>query len=152
MLVVLFMIIAVVVISLGILYRADMAAAGGHNYALRTQADYIAWAGLEHARAMILANPDDPNDPANPNNKAPYTLDDNGTYYYYLSPIGEPNLLADPNCRRYDDIECIVYYNKDNTRTNPCSVLTTSILYDLNSKTAWFTNIHRPALPEDAAP
>lgn len=141
LLVVLFMIMAVVVISLGILYRADMAAAGAQNYALRTQADYIAWAGLEHARALILANPNDPNTPDNPNHQAPYTLDDNGIYYYYLSPIGEPNQLADPNCWRYDSIECKVYYNKDNTQTNPRSILTTSILYDPNSHTAWFTNI-----------
>jgi len=160
MLVVLFMIIAVVVISLGILYRADMAAAGGHNYALRTQADYIAWAGLEHARAEILANPNVPNPDIN---EALFSLDYDGdevkndfVYQLNIDPVAD---TYDPN--EYT-VTCKVYYHKDienpppEEPPAPRSILKATVSYEdpgePDSPRAWFTNIHRPALPEDAAP
>ena len=142
MLAVLFIIMMVVVVSLGILYRSDMALAGGHNYTLRTQADYIAWAGLEHARALILAYPEDPNDPENPN-KVPYALDEGNVFSYTLLPIGDPN-ITDPNLWCYD-IGCEVYYTKT-AATQPYSKLTATVLYDPNvlAPKAWFTNIRHP--------
>ena len=143
MLAVLFIIMMVVVVSLGILYRSDMALAGGHNYTLRTQADYIAWAGLEHARALILNTPDNPVHPENPDNDAPFALDERNVFYYTLLPIGEPN-ITDPNLWRYD-VGCEVYYTKT-TATQPCSKLTATVLYDPNglAPKAWFTNIRHP--------
>jgi len=137
LLVVLFMIMAVVVISLGILYRADMAAAGGHNYALRTQADYIAWAGLEHARALILTNPEATNRPTITNML--FTLDNE---FFYELKINDPQIEIIPH--RYE-VNCTTYYNKPEATTHPYSQLKATVLYedDPASKKAWFTNIRR---------
>ncbi len=141
MLIVLFMIIAVVAISLGILYRADMAAAGGHNYALRTQADYIAWAGLEHARALILANPSLPDSDYN---QAPFTLDEASLFYYHLTI--DPNVASiDPNNAPWQyAVACEVYYQKDPSPRSR-SAMTASVLYDPNAleANAWLTDIRR---------
>jgi cytoskeletal protein CcmA (bactofilin family) len=58
LLVVLFIIIAATIISLGFLSRSDIELACGKNMVIRTQMDYLAESGLEHARGMIL-NPQD---------------------------------------------------------------------------------------------
>jgi hypothetical protein len=137
LLVVLFIVAAVVSVSMGILYRSDLAAAGAHNYALRTQADYIAWGGLEHVRALILANPDDPNE------NAAFSLGDETPFFYILKPSpGEPD-KADPNRWQYD-VACEVYYN-NSPSTQPYSKLTATVLYDPNilDPHAWFTHIRR---------
>ncbi len=152
LLVVLFMIMAVVVISLGILYRADMAAAGGHNYALRTQADYIAWGGLEHARALILADNKSGtlNAPVNPqylNNNAPAELDGDENFSFILEPAYDPQTIT--NHPQYDllwryDLVCKVRYDKTGATTRPFSELSATILYNPDTQRAWFTNIRRP--------
>jgi hypothetical protein len=148
MLAVLFIIMMVVVVSLGILYRSDMALAGGHNYALRTQADYIAWAGLEHARALILAD----QVPENPIQTPLFSLDndnnhdakDDFIYQLSITKTSDPNSI--PNAF---SVESKVYYqkNKDASvsegRVAPGSKLTATVLYDPNvlAPKAWFTNI-----------
>lgn len=141
LLVVLFLVMAVVSVSLGILYRADLAAASGHSYTLRTQADYIAWAGLEHARTAIIANP---NLAETAFSKAPFTLDEDALFYYLLTI--DPNTASiDPNSApwRYA-VECEVYYDKDQTQSAR-SKLAATILYDPNtlSTGAWLTRIRR---------
>jgi len=60
LLVVLFVVMAVTVLSLGFLSRSDVELACGKNMILRTQMDYMAESGLEHARGLIL-NPQDVN-------------------------------------------------------------------------------------------
>ena len=57
-LVVLFVIMAATVISLGFIARSDVELAFGRNTALRMQMDYLAESGLEHAKALIT-NPQD---------------------------------------------------------------------------------------------
>ncbi|MHC5061964.1 MAG: hypothetical protein ACYTFK_12870 [Planctomycetota bacterium] len=57
-LVVLFVIMAATIISLSFIARSDVELAFGNNMALRMQMDYIAEAGLEHAKALIT-NPQD---------------------------------------------------------------------------------------------
>ena len=54
MLVVLLIVMAVTVLSLGFLSRSDVELACGANMGLRTQNDYLAESGLEHARGLIL--------------------------------------------------------------------------------------------------
>ena len=54
LLVVLFIVMAITVLSLGFLSRSDVELACGENMALRTQMDYLAESGLEHARGLIL--------------------------------------------------------------------------------------------------
>ncbi len=58
MLVVLFIVMAVTILSLGFLSRSDIELACGENMALRTAMDYLAESGLQHARGLIL-NPQD---------------------------------------------------------------------------------------------
>ena len=58
LLVVLFIVMAVTVLSLGFLSRSDVELACGQNMILKTQMDYLAESGLEHAKGLIL-NPQD---------------------------------------------------------------------------------------------
>jgi hypothetical protein len=58
LLVVLFIVMAITILSLGFLSRSDVELACGKNMILRTQMDYLAESGLEHARGLIL-NPQD---------------------------------------------------------------------------------------------
>ena len=58
LLVVLFVVMAITILSLGFLSRSDVELACGRNMILRTQMDYLAESGLEHARGLIL-NPQD---------------------------------------------------------------------------------------------
>lgn len=50
----LFIIMTITVLSLGFLSRSDVELACGENMILRTQMDYLAESGLEHARGLIL--------------------------------------------------------------------------------------------------
>jgi cytoskeletal protein CcmA (bactofilin family) len=58
LLVVLFIVMVITVLSLGYLSRSDVELTCGENMLLRTQMDYLAESGLEHARGLIL-NPQD---------------------------------------------------------------------------------------------
>ena len=58
LLVVLFIVMAITILSLGFVSRSDVELACGQNMILRTQMDYLAESGLEHARGLIL-NPQD---------------------------------------------------------------------------------------------
>jgi len=58
LLVVLFIIMAITILSLGFMSRSDVELACGENMVLRTQMDYLAESGLEHAKGLIL-NPQD---------------------------------------------------------------------------------------------
>lgn len=60
MLVVLFIVMAITILSLGFVTRSDVELACGQNMLLKTQMDYLAESGLEHARGLIL-NPQDVN-------------------------------------------------------------------------------------------
>jgi cytoskeletal protein CcmA (bactofilin family) len=54
LLVVLFIVMAITILSLGFLSRSDVELACGENMILKTQMDYLAESGLEHARGLIL--------------------------------------------------------------------------------------------------
>jgi hypothetical protein len=54
LLVVLFIVMAIMILSLGFLSRSDVELACGENMILRTQMDYLAESGLEYARGLIL--------------------------------------------------------------------------------------------------
>ncbi len=58
MLAVLFIVAVITILSLGFLSRSDVELACGRNMVLRTQMDYLAESGLEHAKGLIL-NPQD---------------------------------------------------------------------------------------------
>jgi cytoskeletal protein CcmA (bactofilin family) len=58
LLVVLFIVMAITVLSLGFLSRSDVELACGKNMILRTQMDHLAESGLEHAKGLILSPQD----------------------------------------------------------------------------------------------
>jgi hypothetical protein len=58
LLVVLFVIMAITVLSLGFLSRSDIELACGRGIVLKSQMDYLAESGMEHAKGLIL-NPQD---------------------------------------------------------------------------------------------
>src|SRR4030042_5706891 len=58
LLVVLFIVMAITILSLGFVSKSDVELACGQNMILRTEMDYLAESGLEHARGLIL-NPQD---------------------------------------------------------------------------------------------
>ena len=58
LLIVLFIVMAIMILSLGFVSRSDVEMSCGQNMLLRTQMDYLAESGLEHARGLIL-NPQD---------------------------------------------------------------------------------------------
>jgi len=62
LLVVLFIVMAITILSLGFVSRSDVELACGQNMVMRTQMDYLAESGLEHARGLIL-NPQDVSSP-----------------------------------------------------------------------------------------
>jgi len=62
LLVVLFIVMAITILSLGFVTRSDVELSCGQNMLLKTQMDYLAESGLEHARGLIL-NPQDVDDP-----------------------------------------------------------------------------------------
>ncbi len=54
LLVVLFIVMAITILSLGFLSKSNVELACGENMILRTQMDYLAESGLEHAKGLIL--------------------------------------------------------------------------------------------------
>ncbi len=58
LLVVLFIVMAITILSLGFLSRSDVELTCGANMLLRTQTDYLAESGLEHAKGLILNSQD----------------------------------------------------------------------------------------------
>ena len=101
LLAVLFIVFAITVISMGLLYRSDMALASGQNLCLRNQSDYLAWAGLEHARAYIQSYGStalkEPNEISI--SQPPFTLD--SSWYYDLNITASSSNESDPNNRIY---------------------------------------------------
>ncbi|TKJ35213.1 MAG: hypothetical protein CEE38_15400 [Planctomycetes bacterium B3_Pla] len=58
LLAVLFIVMTITILALGFLSQSDVELACGQNMVMRTQMDYLAESGLEHARGLIL-NPQD---------------------------------------------------------------------------------------------
>lgn len=136
MLSVLFIVIAIVVISMGYLHRADMAMASGHNMTLRTQSDYLAWAGLEHARALVQSS--EPNAPLGHWSASGLQLESGSNLYYDLS-IGDPNLTAGI----YSYPFACEGYALSGTAKQARSILEGRIVYDPNDGKAVFGQIRR---------
>jgi hypothetical protein len=141
LLTVLFIVFAVTVVAMGLLSRSDMALASGRNLCLRNQSDYLAWAGLEHARAYIQSYKHTPTVSAVTISAPPFTLDSN---WYYDLRIAAPS-ATDPNKYTYS-VSSEGYYNSD--ISNPDnkqarSELYADIVYDPNDGTAVFSSIRR---------
>ena len=144
MLIVLFIIMAIAVISSGFIARSDAELQCGRNYRLRNEADYLAWAGLEHAKALIIS-------PENTGvieinwSQTGFQLDASGSQYYDLavnSPVettaADPN---DPSTYTYT-IQCSGYDNAGGA-VRARSVLDAMLFYDPNSAQAYYISVTR---------
>ena len=87
LLVVLLIVMAITILSLGFLSRSDVELACGENMILRTQMDYLAESGLEHARGLILYDSNYLGDWALPGQQ----LVDGSNDYYDVSVVKDVN-------------------------------------------------------------
>lgn len=135
MLMVLFIVMAIAIISSGFIARSDTALACGRNFCLRNEADYAAWGGLEVAWALVQ----------DPNTLTPVTfteqqLDSDSAIYYELTVSG-PVATADPNVSVYS-ITSRGYQlvnNEERTRSR----LYGELHFDADSGTACYRSIRR---------
>jgi len=100
LLVVLFIVMAITILSLGFVTRSDIELACGQNMLLRTQMDYLAESGLEHARGLIL-NPQDVS----------------SEYEYFMDATAQ-QLVGDS--RDYYDLKVVL---DDSDPTNRCNYI-----------------------------
>ena len=100
LLIVLFVVMAITIISLGFLSRADRQLACGSNMVLRMQIHYLANSGLTHAKAFVAAT--------KPANQEFILAQIDGTDDHYdvvINPVLDPNSLPtgdyDITCQAY---------------------------------------------------
>ncbi len=97
MLMVLFIVMAIALISSGFIARSDTALACGRNFCIRTECDYAAWGGLEVAWALVQ----DPNALALMTFPVTDQLDTDSAIYYDLSISGGGGHLYLVECSGY---------------------------------------------------
>jgi cytoskeletal protein CcmA (bactofilin family) len=139
LLVVLFIVMAITILSLGFLSRSDVELACGENMILKTQMDYLAESGLEHARGLII----NPQEIASGywTGAAEQQLVDGSNDYY------DVNVVKDVNRECNYRITCDAYRRKNGEkigqssltaelRLNPCIALWTGSNITLSSGVA----------------
>lgn len=135
MLVVLFMVMAIAVISVGFMTRSDTALACGRNFCVRNEADYAAWGGLEVAWAVVQ----DPNtlDTLMEESGGSLTgqqLDGDSDIYYDLT-IGDPDAdIYSVTCTGYKRLD-----GQDRAR----STLYGELYFDTDSGAAYYVSVRR---------
>ena len=144
MLIVLFIIMAIAVISSGFIARSDAELQCGQNYRLRNEVDYLAWAGLEHVKALIVS-------PENTGvidiswSQTQLQIIEGGSGYYDLT-VNSPveTSAADPN-----DSSTYIYsiqseaYDKTGGAVRARSVLDATLFYNPNSTQAYYISVTR---------
>ena len=143
MLIVLFIIMAIAVISSGLIARSDVELQAGQNYRLRNEADYLAWAGLEHAKALITS-PENAEVLKTEWSEAEFQLDESRSQYYDLS-IESPveTAAADPNDSTYTYSIQSAAYDSSGGDIRARSVLDATLFYDPNSTQAYYISVTR---------
>jgi type II secretory pathway pseudopilin PulG len=139
MLAVLFVVMAIAVIAMGFIARADMSLASGQNLCRRTQTEYTALAGLEHARALLLS----------PDNTTPLETwqdtvqTETDTNVYYDLTIENPQVSGDPNSPQYlYPVQCQAYYQSGGQK-RAASDINASILYTPSTGAAVYRSMSR---------
>jgi hypothetical protein len=125
LLVVLFIIMVATILSVGFLTRSDTELACGENMMLRTQMDYLAESGLEHAKGRILAK--DPN--AVGQWTSQLVAGSNDYYDVVVSPCVPPFDPNDPNKPCTYQITSTAYREKTGQRTGE-SILKAQLYVD----------------------
>ena len=107
LLVVLFIVMVITILSLSFLSRSDVELACGENMLLRTQIDYLAESGLEHARGLILH----PQDIGSEywTGATSQQLDAGSYDYYDIAVSLDPDLTAPDPCSCNYIIDCNAY-------------------------------------------
>ena len=144
MLIVLFIIMAIAVISSGFIARSDSELQAGQNYRLRNEADYLAWAGLEHAKALVIS-PENVEVVNTDWSQAEFQLDGSGSQYYDLT-INTPveTAAADPNdLSTYKYLIQSAAYDRSGGAVRARSVLDATLFYDPNSTQAYYISVTR---------
>ncbi len=118
LLVVLFIIIAITILSLGYLSRSDVELASGKNMELRAQMDYLAQSGLEHAKGLIL-NPQDITTEQYWSGNTSQQLDSNSSDLYDVTVVRDD---SDPNDRCNYTIDCNSYRLRNGEEIGRCSL------------------------------
>jgi type II secretory pathway component PulK len=143
MLMVLFIVMAIAVISSGFIARSDAELASGRNYCLRNEVDYLAWSGLEHARALV-ASPEN-TDVLDTWSQTELQLEPGSRNYYDLTLHSRvETAAADPN-----DVSTYTYtvqsaaYRKSGSEVLARSLLTGTLFYDPNSTEAHYISVTR---------
>lgn len=143
MLMVLFIVMAIAVISSGFIARSDAALQCGRNDLLRNEVDYLAWAGLEHARAWIVS-PDNSGiiEISFELNNLPLSGSSGRYNLVFDSPIetaaADPN---DPSTYTYA-IQCTAY-DTTGGDIRARSVLDATLFYDPNSTQSYYISVTR---------
>ena len=135
MLMVLFIVMAITIISAGFIARSNTALACGRNFCIRNEVDYAAWGGLEVAWALVQ----DPNTLSTlmmDEDNFPITdqLDTDSQTYYDLT-IGSAVSNVYP-------IECSAY-QKVNGQNRVRSTLYGKLYYDSGNETFYYISITR---------
>ena len=119
LLIVLFIVMAATILSLGFISKSDVEMSCGANMVLRTQMDYLAYSGLEHARGLILSNDSFLGDWA----ASSQQLADGSDDYYDIAvtKIGLCNYQITSNAYRKKNGEKIAHSKlKAELRLDPC--------------------------------
>jgi len=126
LLVVLFIVMAITILSLGFVTRSDVELACGQNMILRTEMDYLAESGLEHARGLIL-NPQDVSSEYWTGATAQQLVAGSGDYYNLVvvrddtDPTDRCNYIIDCNSYRLQGADTIGRSSiRAKLRLDPC--------------------------------
>lgn len=139
LLIVLFIILAIAVISSGFIARSDAELACGRNFCIRNEVDYLAWGGLEHARALVIS-------PENAGILGTWSGTglqlDASTYQYYDLTINNPTEIIGPPSTYTYSIQSSAY-QKIGSDIQGRSILDATLYYDPNSSQAYYISVTR---------
>ena len=127
LLVVLFIVMAITVLSYGFLARSDVELACGDNMILKTQMDYLAESGLEHARGLIIHPQEIASGYWHGTGAVPQQLVSGSNDFYEVNVVKDVNYVGECNYQ----ITCNAYRKKNGEtigqsslkaelRLNPC--------------------------------
>jgi hypothetical protein len=139
---VLFVIMAISVISLGLFARTDMNLACGRNLSLKIQTDSLAHSGLQCGRAMVLG-PSSPV-PLDPWS-GPVVFDglDASLHCELTIGIAVETAAADPNDSTYLYPVMCRAYKQAGADVQAESIVYGSLFHDPNEARAYYISIHR---------
>ena len=137
MLMVLFIVMAIAVISSGFIARSDTALACGRNFNVHNEVDYAAWGGLEVAWALVQDPNSIPYDQSE--QSADWGAESNSLKYDLVIDSGVAT--ADPNV--YTHTVTCEAYKSVNGQQQATSALYGDLLNDTDSGVAYYISIRR---------